>query len=251
MACREGLATDSTCAARFAGLTKTFDQIRFSFRRPHRTDLRKGSLYGKENIMCSLSFLALRGSTFLPYLEPVGALRLSVFHEYPYLYQGTMEEEHNYLRTYANAESSLVVLALDSGKVVGATTCLAMTEGDLSFRTCFENKGWDLGQICYFGESVLLPQYRGQGAGKVFCQERLAHATQLGAKWAAFCAVDRPIDHPSRPPEYRPLDSFWKAQGFQKHPELQATFVWKEIGEAIESPKTLTFWLRELSSNPT
>jgi len=28
------------------------------------------------------------------------------------------------------------------------------------------------------------------------------------------------------------------------HPELQATFVWKEIGEETESPKTLTFWMK-------
>ncbi len=201
--------------------------------------------------MSSLSFLPVRGSAFLPYLEPVGALRLRVFHEYPYLYEGTMAEEHDYLRTYAVAETSLVVLALDGSRVVGATTCLAMAEGDSSFRTCFDRQGWDLSQICYFGESVLLPEYRGQGAGKVFCEQRVNHAAQLGAKWAAFCAVDRPADDPRRPADYRPLDTFWQAQGFQKHPELQATFVWKEIGEAVESPKTLTFWLKDLTSKPS
>ena len=37
----------------------------------------------------------------------------------------------------------------------------------------------------------------------------------------------------------------WRSQGYTKHPELQATFEWKEIGEEIESPKTLTFWTRE------
>ncbi len=201
--------------------------------------------------MGSLSFLTLRGSAFFPYLEAVGALRLSVFHEYPYLYEGTMAEEFHYLRTYADAESSLVVLALDGSQIVGATTCLAMTEGDASFRVCFEQQGWDLGQICYFGESVLLPEYRGRGAGKVFFEQRLHHAAQLGAKWATFCAVDRPTNHPRCPKDYRPLDPFWETQGFQKHPELQATFVWKEIGELIESPKTLTFWLKALSSNPS
>jgi hypothetical protein len=28
-------------------------------------------------------------------------------------------------------------------------------------------------------------------------------------------------------------------------PESQATFVWKEIGEEAESPKTLTFWVKK------
>lgn len=66
----------------------------------------------------------------------------------------------------------------------------------------------------------------------------------LGLKYSAFCAVDREPHHPQRPVEYRQLDEFWKSQGYVKHPELQATFVWKEIGEETESPKTLTFWLK-------
>jgi hypothetical protein len=54
------------------------------------------------------------------------------------------------------------------------------------------------------------------------------------------------VEHPLRPVGYRPLDDFWQSQGYTKHPELQATFIWKEIGEPAESPKTLTFWLKNL-----
>jgi len=60
-----------------------------------------------------------------------------------------------------------------------------------------------------------------------------------------FCAVDRPDDHPLRPAGYRPLDEFWTSLGYQRRPELRATFVWKEIGEATESPKHLTFWTKD------
>jgi GNAT superfamily N-acetyltransferase len=99
--------------------------------------------------------------------------------------------------------------------------------------------------VCYFGESILLPQLRGKGVGKEFFRRREAHAQRLGVKWTAFCAVDRPVDHPQRPPGYRPLDDFWTAQGYTRRPGMQATFMWKEIGESAESPKTLTFWLKE------
>jgi GNAT superfamily N-acetyltransferase len=194
-----------------------------------------------------LRYLRLRGAEILPHVEALGALRLSVFNEYPYLYEGTMEEERDYLATYARAASSLVVLAMDGDRPVGATTCLGMIEGDPSFRACFESQGWQLPKICYLGESVLLPQYRGHGVGKVFFREREDHARELKASWTTFCAVDRPADHPLRPAGYRPLDGFWTAQGYDKHPELQATFVWKEIGEQAESPKTLTFWLKQLA----
>jgi GNAT superfamily N-acetyltransferase len=196
--------------------------------------------------MSCLRLQPLRGRNLIPYLSALGALRLQVFREYPYLYEGTLDDEHHYLQTYVESPSSLVVLALDGETAVGATTCLRMSEAEAPFRASFEHAGLEPEQICYFGESVLLPAYRGHGIGKQFFTHREKHACDLGTHTSAFCAVDRPIDHPLRPSDYRPLDEFWQAQGYEKHPELQATFVWKEIHEATESPKTLTFWTKSL-----
>lgn len=180
-----------------------------------------------------------------PHLDALGALRISVFREYPYLYDGSLEHERDYLRVYLRSKGSLVVLAFDDDRVVGATTCLPMLDEGTEFQAAFVKAGYDLSTICYFGESILLPQYRGQGIGKAFFTRREAHVQALGLKLSTFCAVDRPDDHPLRPASHRPLDDFWRSQGYTKHPELQATFEWKEIGEEIESPKTLTFWTRE------
>lgn len=192
-------------------------------------------------------YLSLRNTEIVPHLETLGRLRLQVFREFPYLYDGTMEDEQHYLRAYATAPSSLIVLAFAGGEAIGATTCVRMSDADGAFRGCFDEAGISTEAICYFGESVLLPGFRGRGIGKTFFQRRLEHAKNLGASTAAFCAVDRPERHPMRPTEYRPLDEFWKSLGFMKHPELQAQFTWKEVGESIESPKTLTFWLKPLT----
>lgn len=188
------------------------------------------------------------GPELEPHLDGLGALRIAVFREYPYLYDGSLEYEREYLRTYVKSPRSLVVLAFDEERVVGATTCLPMADEGPEFQAAFVQGGYDLATICYFGESILLPEYRGQGIGKEFFARREAHARQHGFKLSTFCAVDRPADHPLRPAGYRPLDEFWRGQGYAKHPELQATFVWKEIGEETESPKTLTFWVKK--SNP-
>ncbi len=196
--------------------------------------------------MPSLQLLHLHGPDLEPYLDALGSLRLQVFREYPYLYEGTLDDERQYLRFYAESPSSLVVLAIDGDTAVGATTCLRMSEAEPPFRACFEKAGQDPALICYFGESILLPAYRGRGIGKQFFEHRENHARKLLTQTSAFCAVDRPLDHPARPAGYRPLDSFWKAQGYEKHPEWQATFIWKEIHEASESPKTLTFWTKTL-----
>ncbi|MBE7496025.1 MAG: GNAT family N-acetyltransferase [Verrucomicrobiaceae bacterium] len=195
----------------------------------------------------SLVLQNFHGHALLPHLDALGSLRIRVFREYPYLYDGSLEYEREYLRIYTSSTRSLVVLVFDGKSVVGATTCLPISDEGPEFQQAFTNAGgYDLGDICYFGESILLPEYRGQGVGKEFFARREAHARQIGCHMAAFCAVDRPADHPLRPASYRPLDDFWQAQGYTRHPELQATFVWKEIGEEAESPKKLTFWLKRL-----
>ena len=195
----------------------------------------------------NLTLKNFHGPELTPHLDALGELRIAVFREYPYLYDGSLEYERDYLGIYTRTARSRVVLAFDGDRVVGATTCLPMTDEGPEFQAAFVGAGgYDLADICYFGESILLPEYRGQGVGKEFFLRREAHARQIGAKIATFCAVDRPEDHPLRPAGYRTLESFWQGQGYTKHPDLQATFVWKETGEEAESPKTLTFWLKNL-----
>jgi len=193
-----------------------------------------------------LTYHELSGEALTPWIEGLGKLRIAVFREYPYLYQGTLEYEREYLSTYSKSPNSRVVLVTDDqNHVVGATTCVPLREEGPEFQEPFLKADWDINTICYFGESILLPQLRGRGIGKEFFRRREAHAQKLGARYTAFCAVNRPPDHPLRPAGYRPLDDFWKTMGYTKRPDLQATFVWKEIGEASESPKTLTFWIKE------
>lgn len=187
------------------------------------------------------------GTELTPHLDALGALRIAVFREYPYLYVGTLEHEREYLRTYLQSSGSLVVLAFDDDRVVGATTCLPMLDEGPEFQAAFVKAGHDLSTICYFGESILLPEFRGKGTGKEFFTRREAHARKLGMTLSTFCAVDRPAGHPLCPQGYRTLDDFWCSQGYAKRPELQAVFEWQEIGEDIESPKTLTFWTKDLT----
>lgn len=198
--------------------------------------------------MESFQIHELHGGQLEDWLDALGGLRISVFREFPYLYEGTLEHERDYLRIYQKAADSLVVIVTDSiGKPVGATTCLPMIEEGPEFQAPFIQQGYDLSQIMYFGESILLPEWRGRGLGKMFFDRREAHARRLGMKMTTFCAVDRPAEHPLRPADYRPLDGFWESRGYVKQPSLKTSFTWKEIGEETESPKTLTFWMKTWS----
>lgn len=184
------------------------------------------------------------GAAVLPWLNDLAALRIGVFREFPYLYDGSMAYERDYLAEYAEAGQGLIVLALDRDQVVGCSTGLPLSEADEAFRRPFIDAGRDVESVYYFGESVLDADYRGRGIGHQFFDQREGHASGLGYPVTAFCAVVRPQDHPLRPREYRPLDAFWHKRGYRKSPELQARFAWKDIDQPDESLKTLLFWLR-------
>ena len=194
-----------------------------------------------------LQYENCHGAEIEPHLEALGGLRMAVFREFPYLYEGTLAAEREYLQVYVRSPRSLVVFVRDGERTGGATTCVPLSEESPEFQAPFIAAGYDLREWFYFGESLLLPEYRGQGVGKEFMRRRLEHArSQPGVKFCTFCAVDRPPDHPLRHAGYRPLDGFWVQQGFAKQPRMQAEFSWREIGRAEETTKTLTFWTKPL-----
>lgn len=189
----------------------------------------------------------LHGAAIAPYIDDLARLRLTVFREFPYLYDGTPEYEADYLDTYVRSERSLVVLAVDADQVVGASTGLPLADETSEFQQPFLEQGRDPRRVYYFGESVLLPAYRGQGLGVRFFIEREAYAHKLGAfHYCAFCAVERPNGHPRRPTDYKPLHGFWRNRGFLHQPALRASYRWRDLDEDAESSKTLSFWLKEL-----
>lgn len=192
-----------------------------------------------------IAIRVLTGHTIAPHVPELAALRVAVFRDYPYLYDGSDAYERDYLQHYVASEREVVVLALDGDRVVGGSTGLPLTEADAEFRAPFERHGPDPATVFYFGESVLLPSHRGLGIGHRFFDAREAHAEALGFPVTAFCAVDRPADDPRRPPDYRPLDDFWHKRGYRRQPALQARFGWKEVDLPGEQPHTLSFWLRQ------
>ena len=179
-------------------------------------------------------------------LDDVARLRITVFRDFPYLYDGDLAYERTYLATYGRSEGSVFVLAIDGGEVVGASTGTPMTTETDEVKAPFLAAGHTPADFFYFGESVLLPSYRGRGIGLSFFAEREAQARRLGLPYTTFCAVERPADHRRRPAGYVPLDSFWQKRGYRHHPELRTTFSWRDLDETTESRKPLSFWIKDL-----
>lgn len=195
----------------------------------------------------SVTVKSFSGQAAGAYFDDVARLRITVFREFPYLYDGNPDYERTYLSTYARSEGSVFVLAFDGDDVVGASTGTPMATETEEVKAPFLKAGYDPASFFYFGESVLLPAYRGSGIGLAFFERREAQAHTLGLSHCTFCAVERPDDHPRRPSDYTPLNAFWQKRGYRHHPELRTTFSWRDLDEAAESPKPLSFWIKTIA----
>lgn len=192
-----------------------------------------------------ISTRILTGDAVAGVLDDLARLRISVFRDWPYLYDGDPEYERDYLRAY-QSPGAVVVAAYDGARMVGAATGAPMEHHAGDFALAFAGRPEPLEQIYYCAESVLLPDYRGRGLGHVFFDGREAQARALGRRYSAFCAVQRPLGHPLRPADYRPLDEFWRKRGYAALNGVVAEFEWKDTGESAPTRKPLQFWMRSL-----
>lgn len=189
---------------------------------------------------------SLTGAALEAALDDVAALRIAVFRDWPYLYDGTVAYERRYLESYRNSTGAIVVGAFEGERLVGAATGTPMEDHAAEFAAPFAKVGIALDRIFYCAESVLLPSHRGQGIGHGFFDMREAHARALGRSNVAFCSVIRPDDHPLRPAFARSNEAFWHGRGYKALPGIVAEFEWVDLGQAKPSRHPLQFWMRSL-----
>jgi len=193
-----------------------------------------------------IEFKKITGVEIRDYLSELAALRIEVFREWPYLYEGSVDYEARYLETYAKNPSSFIVLALINQQVIGAASATTLIHAEEAFKQPMQAAGIKIEDWVYFGESVLLSQFRGRGIGHVFFDAREEWARSIGAKGCCFCAVLREDNHPLRPAQARDLKPFWHSRGYHQLAMAQAKFSWKDIDQSDESAKMMQIWVKEL-----
>lgn len=194
-----------------------------------------------------LEVKSVTGADILPVLPDLSRLRMIVFRDWPYLYEGTLEYEQKYLEKFAQAKGAVVVCAYDGDHMVGASTGAPMVEHADEFGEPFKKAGYDISKIFYCGESVLLKSHRGHGLGHAFFDGREGQAKKLGGfEYSSFCRVVRPDDHPLKPADYAPLDPFWRKRGYEPVDGIVATYDWQDIDQPGETTHDMQFWMKKL-----
>ncbi len=184
----------------------------------------------------------------VPYFADLARLRTMVFRSWPYLYDGQPQTDGPQYNHYGRSPRAGIVVAFDGAAAIGCSTCLPLADEDADVVAPFTAAGLPPDRFFYLGESVLLPQYRGQGIGVSFFAEREAHARQVSdADFTCFCAVRREPDDPRRPSDATPLDAFWRKRGYAPLPGIACTMAWEEVGGSGKLAHTLDFWAKTLT----
>lgn len=178
--------------------------------------------------------------------DDLARLRIEIFRDFPYLYEGDLDYERRYLATYLSQEGAAIIGAFDGSRLVGAATASPLANHFEEFAQPFAERAMDVADFYYFGESVLEKAYRGCGIGVCFFEEREKAARLDGFTRCIFSAVVRPDDHPLRPADYTPLDEFWRKRGYRRLEGFVTGFSWCDVGETRETEKPMEFWIKEL-----
>ena len=191
-------------------------------------------------------FKVVRGHELTPFLDQLAQLRINVFREFPYLYDGNIDYETEYLSVYQNTNESMVILVYLNSKLIGASTCIPLSCESDEFKDNFLKNDFNLDKIMYFGESILLKEYRGNKIGHRFFEMRESFAQKQikDLEVTTFCAVDRPVNHPLRPAGYQGLATFWMRMGYEKT-EMKVYYPWKDIDQKEENNKAMSIWIKK------
>lgn len=193
----------------------------------------------------SLTFETLKDEQVADALDDLARLRTEVFRAWPYLYDGDPANEADYLRSYERAEGAILVAAKHGETIVGCATGMPLARHEDACDVPLGDLGLTKEQVFYCAESVLLPAWRGQGAGHAFFDRREAHARNLGFDVSMFCAVERPDDHPLKPDDARPLGPFWEKRGYTPR-DAHVTMTWRDVNEDAPTEKRLRVWTKPL-----
>src|SRR5579872_2794788 len=135
---------------------------------------------------------AFQGEKIGAMIPEIAKLRIGIFREYPFLYDGDEEYEKRYLEKFSHAKGAIVVIAFDHQEIIGASTALPFTYEKEEVQAPFKRAKLDPKHYFYIGEVVLQKAYRGLKIGQKFLDLCEEHARKLGRfSHICFCTVVR------------------------------------------------------------
>ena len=188
----------------------------------------------------------LQGSQIQEYLDQIAQLRLTIFKEYPYLYDGRLKDELVYLQHFANHAETIAIIASCGNQLAGAVTAIPLQFESEELTSPFAVTPYPVERVMYVGELLFYPDYRNKGLGTRLLSRIEQHTlTWNNYEYLTSATVMRPEDHSCRPEGYVPIERFLQRNRFDKLPGVTSHFTWKEI-DGTRRDHEMQFWIKAL-----
>ncbi len=185
----------------------------------------------------------LLGNQITDIIPTIAKLRIKSFKGYPYLYNGTLESELEYLELYKNNEHALVVQESESAETVmliGAPLIDIFPEA----KTIFESAQYNADE-CYYAEEVVLPL-----ANMPLILEAFeAQVIKWNYKNLCLITVKEEENHPLKPENYQSIEPLFEELGFSKT-DLSISAAYSTFcagGSVQQRGHEFVFWIKKLN----
>jgi GNAT superfamily N-acetyltransferase len=186
----------------------------------------------------NITFEVVKGAQIKSIEQSFANLRISIFREYPYLYQGDLLTEKQYFDMFG--DNTICVIAKDGSAIVGIIIGTPLQE---VFKRLLEPlTEAPIEKMFYLADILVLKSYRGQQIGHTLYQlfEKEVQKTGLFTN-ILIREIFKSPDDPKKPSDYYSLDLFWNKKGFKKMEGITQQDQWKAIGDDDLSFHTMIY----------
>jgi len=189
------------------------------------------------------------------FVDYIAELRISTFKEFPYLYKGDILCEKKYIEEYIKDARSMLSLIYVNKELAGFLTGMPLScSADVISHsgTIFRNKGIDPSIYYYYGEMIVLPNFRNLRLPSILFASLDREVKNMLFTYTCFLTVVRDDDHPMRPDNYKDTSHIWYREGYKKM-NITTEFNWPQIqsdGSVKEESSVLEYWSKKLETIP-
>ena len=198
------------------------------------------------------NFKISKGNELEELIPEIAKARLELFKEFPYLYEGTYENELKYLTDFVKNPKSIILTAHEADKLIAFVTATAVESGfDLTeaIKDLMQKEDIDTSKYFYISEMMVYPEFRSFELQNKLKKDIENYAKENSYTKVCFLSVFRENDHPLRPEGYKEISRLWKFNKNHKT-DISTEFEWNTVQKDSESKlmnNRLDLWEKKLT----
>lgn len=193
----------------------------------------------------------ITGEEFHRLLPFIAEQRIEAYRPYPYLYEGSMEDEQRSLILLAQSAHAAVAVAYFNNTIVGLVPRIPLVDYAEEFIgsiEAFEKDGKNPNDYYYITDVIVQEAHQGKKLATHLIEQIEHYCSSLGYPYACF-VCESYESHPLKPQNYRELDSLWERLGYRKSAICITFLDWNTLqpdGSTKYSPHVLPYWIKQL-----